>query len=158
MSFFTAQGVLLLMTVYFGYHQLKQLGGFRTELFDPSTWHIVDLAPLLLVTASILMTVIPFTQGRTDLQRYLNAFALFSLWINLLFHFRIRRSFSYLVNLLASISVSIQTFIILLMLAIVSFAGSFFMLAQAAPTNFAPTYPAALRMAFELSVGNYDTT
>ena len=129
-SFFTAQGVLLLMTVYFGYHQLKQLGGFRTELFDPSTWHIVDLAPLLLVTASILMTVIPFTQGRTDLQRYLNSIAAFGMWLKVFDFLRVNRSFAHMIKLLMTVMFDMTTYITLLLVALIAFAGTFYILSN----------------------------
>jgi Polycystin cation channel len=85
---------------------------------------------------------------------------LFILWIKLLDYFRIERSFSNLINLLESVAKSIVTFLQLLFLAIMAFAGSFYMLAQNndAANNFAPTYLSAIQMAFELSVGNYDRT
>ena len=53
-----------------------------------------------------------------------------------------------------------MTFLMILSLAIFAFAGSFFMLSQnnQPDERFAPTYPLALKMAFELSVNNYDRT
>lgn len=118
------------MTVYFGYHQLKQLGGFRTELFDPSTWHIVDLAPLLLVTASILMTVIPYTQGRTDLQRYLNSIAAFGMWLKVFDFLRVNRSFAHMIKLLMTVMFDMTTYITLLLVALIAFAGTFYILSN----------------------------
>jgi hypothetical protein len=50
------------------------------------------------------------------------------------------------------------TFLVILFLAILAFAGSFYILSQNNDdaNNFVPTYPLALQMAFELAIGNYD--
>jgi ABC-type multidrug transport system fused ATPase/permease subunit len=129
-------------------------------MFVGNLWNVIDFIPLLLVTASITITYLPLTRHRITEQRYLNAIALFLLWIRVLYFFRIERSYSYLINLLQSVCQSIATFLALLSLTVVSFAGSFYMLSQNNPQsdNYAPTYLAALHMSIELAFGNYDTT
>lgn len=78
----------------------------------------------------------------------------------MLYFFRIERSFSSLINLITNVAKSMVTFLMILALAILALAGSFYMLSQnnTPEQRFAPTYPSALRMAFELAVGNYDRT
>jgi hypothetical protein len=115
-------------------------------MFATNVWNIIDIVPLVLVSASVTCTLLPSAIQSVVYQRYLNAVAIFLLWIKLLYFLRINRSFSYLINLLTSVAKSIATFLFLLTLAIFAFAGSFFMLAQNNPPadNFAPSYLSAL--------------
>ena len=49
---------------------------------------------------------------------------------------------------------------VIFFLSIIAFAGSFYILSQnnSIDTRFAPTYGSALRMIFEMTQGNFDTT
>ena len=95
--------------------------------FFSNAWNIIDIVPLILVTTSILITLIPYGQSLIW-QRYLNAVSLFILWIKLLYFFRIERSFSSLINLITNVAKSMVTFLMILALAILALAGSFYML------------------------------
>lgn len=133
--YYSSQGILLCFTMYFLWSEIRRFGVTQsTGQFFSNAWNIIDIIPLILVTTSILITLLPYTQSLIW-QRYLNAISLFILWIKLLYFFRIERSFSSLINLITNVAKSMITFLIILGLAILAFAGSFYMLSQNNPID-----------------------
>jgi len=152
----------MLFTMYFLCNEIKQLGNQSIIAFISNMWNIIDVIPLILVTTSVVITFINPENALNALiwQRYLNAISVFFLWIKLLYFCRIYRAFSSLINLMQGVITDIQTFLIILVLTMFAFAGTFYILSQnnEPEDRFVTSWFDALKMMFELAVGNFDSS
>lgn len=99
-------------------------------MFASNMWNIIDVVPLVLVSASILGTIVPNTLQSVVYQRYLNAVANFFLWLKCYDFFRMNRAFAYLITIIISALRDMNVFLLLLLIAVLAFAGTFYLLSN----------------------------
>lgn len=59
--YYSSQGILLCFTMYFLWSEIRRFGGTQSMgQFFGNAWNIIDIVPLILVTTSILITLIPY--------------------------------------------------------------------------------------------------
>ena len=106
-QYFGSQLILLVLTFYFLWNALRQLGGNQTFWrFITNVWNIIDIVPCLLVSTSISITYVQSTSNSNDSliwQRYLNSISSFFLWMKLFYFFRVFRNFSHMIKTIINV-------------------------------------------------------
>ena len=129
-------------------------------MFVGNLWNVIDFIPLLLVTASITITYLPLTRHRITEQRYLNAISAFFMWVRVFDFLTLYRSFAHLIKTLVTVLDDMRAYITLLVIAIIAFAGTFYLLSnnQDPIDRYLLSYPAALMMMWDWTLSNQDSS
>ena len=90
----------------------------------------------------------------------MNALASFFIWAKMLYFFRVFRSFGHLIKTIIEVLIDMKVFIVILLMSMLAFSGTFFILAQnnnKANDIFVDSYPESVKMTFELMLGAFST-
>lgn len=92
-------------------------------------------------------------------QRYMHAIASFFICIKLLYFLRIFRMYGHLIKTIVEVVVDMKVFMVILLMSLLTFAGSFYILAQNNKGDdvFIESYVDSLLKLFELMLGSFDT-
>jgi hypothetical protein len=99
-------------------------------MFATNVWNIIDIVPLVLVSASVTCTLLPSAIQSVVYQRYLNAVASFFIWLKCYDFFRMDRSFAHLITIITTVLSDMVAFLLLLLIAVLAFAGTFYLLSN----------------------------
>jgi len=131
-----------------------------------SFWNYIDLIPNILVLCALAIALIKgYTTDKSvngdvmQWERYLNAIASFFICFRLLYFLRIFRMYGHLIKTIVEVLIDMKVFMVILFMSILTFSGSFFILAQnnRGDKVFIESYMQSIMQMFELMLGEFDT-
>lgn len=125
---------ILLFNVYWGYVELTQVMFHRIGYFK-SFWNLLDLSSVIMNSAVVIME---FSNASFANINRVASVSVLILYFKIFYYLRIFFETGYLVRMIIEIVIDMQNFVVVLLMAIMAFANSYYILGRnAADTNFA---------------------
>lgn len=155
------RAALVLFCFYFCINEYIQFQNESSALkYLTSIWNYVDLIPNIIVLFALTISVLNSENEEViKWQRYLHAIASFFICIKLLYFLRIFRMYGHLIKTIVEVVVDMKVFMVILLMSLLTFAGSFYILAKNNKDGevFIESYIDSLLKLFELMLGSFDT-
>jgi hypothetical protein len=155
------RAALVLFCFYFCINEYIQFQNESSALkYLTSIWNYVDLIPNIIVLFALTISVLNSENEEViKWQRYLHAIASFFICIKLLYFLRIFRMYGHLIKTIVEVVVDMKVFMVILLMSLLTFAGSFYILAKNNKDDevFIESYIDSLLKLFELMLGSFDT-
>ena len=158
---------LVIFCVYFCMNEYIQFQNESSAFkYLTSFWNYIDLIPNILVLCALAIALIKgYTTDKSvngdvmQWERYLNAIASFFICFRLLYFLRIFRMYGHLIKTIVEVLIDMKVFMVILFMSILTFSGSFFILAQnnRGDKVFIESYMQSIMQMFELMLGEFDT-
>lgn len=125
---------ILLFNVYWGYVELTQVMFHRIGYFK-SFWNLLDLTSVIMNSAVVIME---FSSASFANINRVASVSVLILYFKIFYYLRIFFETGYLVRMIIEIVIDMRNFVVVLLMAIMAFANSYYILGRnAADTNFA---------------------
>jgi len=132
---------------------------FHKISYFKSFWNLIDLISLLLNLSVIILDLV---NNNTMDSNSVASVAILLMWVKLFYFLRIFNSTAHLIRMIIEIISDMRYFVIVLMLAVLAFGNSFYILGRNDTVNATPfsgtTFPLAFIMSWRMGTGDFDTT
>ena len=132
---------------------------FHKLNYFASFWNLLDLASLFLNVAVVILDLV--NKNTLDVNSVAGV-AVLIMWAKLFYFLRIFNSTAHLIRMIIEIWLDIRYFVVVLMLAILAFANSFYILSWNSRDLSEPfsgsTLPLSFIYSWKMGTGDFDTT
>ena len=148
---------ILVFQLFFIYIEIHQLIFHRLGYFK-SFWNMLDISSILL---NIAVVVWDFTRWQLNDIIAIAWVAVLVLWFRLFYLLRVFSETAYLISMIQAIIIEMKYFVLALVIAILAFANTFFILGRNSPdgNNFSGnTIWDAFIFSYRMGLGDFDTS
>ena len=148
----------LVFITLFGYVEFWQIIYHRLAYLK-SFWNIIDLASLIL---NLVVVILDLVNKNTTDSNSVAAVAVLLMWVKLFYFLRIFSSTAYLIRMIIEIMIDMWYFVAVLMLAVLAFGNSFYILGWNDTNPSGPfcgdSFPLAFVLSWRMGTGDFDTS
>ena len=158
-EWYTADFVLgimvLVFQMFFLYIEVHQVSYHRLQYFT-SFWNLLDVCSIVLNVTTVLVDIL---DGKEKDANAIASIAVLVLWFRFFYLLRVFSETAYLVSMVEAIIVDMRYFVLALLMAIIAFANTFFILGRNSDgSNFAgDTVFLAFIFSYKMGLGDFDT-
>jgi hypothetical protein len=145
---------VLVFQVFFIYVEIRQIFFHKLEYLK-SFWNMLDIASVIL---NIAVVVLHLTDVREDDLNAVSSIAVLVLWFRLFYLLRVFSETAYLISMIQAIILEMKYFVLALLIAILAFANTFYILGRNDEENFAgENVWDAFIFSYKMGLGDFDT-
>ena len=152
-TFITAIAILVFQ-VFFSFVEIHQLIVHKSHYFT-SFWNLLDVTSILINTTVVFMDL--SDANKNDVNA-VACIAVLVLWFRLFYLLRVFSETAYLISMIQAIIIEMKYFVLALVIAVLAFSNTFFILGRNAEENFTgDNIWDAFIFTYRMGLGDFDT-